>query len=141
MWFRLPRCPICRKAKFFFPDRRISRRLGPYLRRTIAVPTKDLRRFILGFRLKANSELEATQVFGWYGDGTGMVYAWRVEGGGIGRARGIGVGRQGKGVGRQLSACPYGWEGVAIRITFLPIGAIGHCALGRGDAERSECPP
>ena len=27
------------------------------------------------------------------------------------------------------------------RITFLPIGEIGYYALGRGDAERSECSP
>ncbi len=27
------------------------------------------------------------------------------------------------------------------RVTFLPVGEIGHCALGRGGAERSECPP
>ena len=27
------------------------------------------------------------------------------------------------------------------RITFLSIGEIGHCDLGRGGAERSECPP
>ena len=27
------------------------------------------------------------------------------------------------------------------RVTFLPIFEIGHGALGRGGAERSECPP
>ena len=27
------------------------------------------------------------------------------------------------------------------RVTFLPVGEIGHGALGRGGAERSECPP
>ena len=26
-------------------------------------------------------------------------------------------------------------------VTFLPVGEIGHGALGRGGAERSECPP
>ncbi len=49
------------------------------LLRTNAVPTRDLRRCILGFRLKAKSEHEAAQVSGWYGVGTGMVgrvYAW-----------------------------------------------------------------
>ena len=27
------------------------------------------------------------------------------------------------------------------RITVLPIGELGYCNLGRGGAERSECPP
>ena len=40
---------------------------------TNAVPTRDIRRFMFGFRLKAKSEHEATQVRRWYEDGTGMV--------------------------------------------------------------------
>ena len=54
--------------------------------------------------------------------------------------------------------CDYQWEGrsdAACRVVIknlpwgllqkkipcLSIGEIGYCALGRGDAERSECPP
>ena len=42
----------------------------PYLRRTIAVPTRDIRRCMFGFRLKAKSEDIATMVRRWYDDGT-----------------------------------------------------------------------
>ena len=44
-----------------------------YHPRICAVPSPYHRRCILGFRLKAKSEHEATQVFGWYGVGTEMV--------------------------------------------------------------------
>ena len=45
----------------------------PYLRRTIVVPSPYQGRFMFGFRLKAKSEHEATQVFGWYGVGAAQV--------------------------------------------------------------------
>ena len=45
-----------------------------YHPRICAVPSPYHRRYILGFRLKAKSEHEATHVFGWYGVGVGMVY-------------------------------------------------------------------
>ena len=41
---------------------------------------------MFGFRLKAKSEHEAAQVFGWYGVGTGMVYPYV---GVTGRARDV----------------------------------------------------
>ena len=47
--------------------------IGVYHPRTNAVPTKDLGRFMFGFRLKAKSEHEATQVFGWYGVGVELI--------------------------------------------------------------------
>ena len=46
---------------------------SPYLPPTFAVPTPYLRRFMFGFRLKAKSEHEATDVFGWYGVGVELV--------------------------------------------------------------------
>ena len=36
---------------------------------------------------------------------------------------------------------PHRFVGLPQRITVLPIGEIGHRVLGRGGAERSECPP
>ena len=53
-----------------------SQGASPDMRRTIVVPSPYHRRCILGFRLKAKSEHEATQVFGWYGDGRGMAQEW-----------------------------------------------------------------
>ena len=45
----------------------------PHLHRTCAAPTRDIRRFMFGFRLKAKSEHEATLVRRWYGEGTTQV--------------------------------------------------------------------
>ena len=42
---------------------------SPYHPRTILVPSPYLGRFMFGFRLKAKSEHEATDVSGWYGVG------------------------------------------------------------------------
>ena|GEM_PF-4968666 len=48
----------------------------PILRRTIAVPSPYQGRFMFGFRLKAKSEHEATDIPGWYGAGAAQV-RWR----------------------------------------------------------------
>ena len=74
---RNPRNADCRGGVFAtrrFPRPRPAMRIpSSYLRRTNVVPSPYHRRYILGFRLKAKSEHEATHVFGWYGVGTEMV--------------------------------------------------------------------
>ena len=76
-----------------------SQGASPDMRRTIVVPTKDHRRFMFGFRLKAKSEHEATMVRRWSLVGTAMVGGWRRNGGGDGRGGGYthGVGGAGRG--------------------------------------------
>ena len=57
-----------------------------------------------------------------------MVRRWYGDGGGEGQGE---EGRQRRTV----------FVGLPLRITVLPIGEIGHRVLGRGGAERNECPP
>ncbi len=51
-----------------------SKAKSPHLLPTFALPTRDMRRFKFGFRLKAKSEHEAALVRRWYGAGVELVW-------------------------------------------------------------------
>lgn len=65
---------------------------SPHLLPTFALPTRDMRRFKFGFRLKAKSEHEAALVRRWYGaylDETPICGRWKTHrsGGAVHRVR------------------------------------------------------
>ena len=73
---------------------------------------------MFGFRLKAKSEHEATQVFGWYGEGVWMVYPYL---GVTERARDIRIA-----VARQAEV--EGWAGAAEEwdeVRYMRMGGAG----------------
>ena len=72
--------PTCGSPRFL--SRHGAPRRGPplYHPRTNLVPTRDILYFMFGFRLKAKSEHEATQVRRWYGAGGKVTYSYQDTG-------------------------------------------------------------